>query len=108
LGTEEVTSTMYTDVVDLGNKNPKHIYYIDVVGDWTSFGNSSFLSVSWGKDRDASDISTTAGINNLEENEPFRVRNLGRFRQVTFRVQLTGSTHFVMDRIDMAYNLGRY
>lgn len=95
----------HTDLIDLGTRNFKHIKWVDVLGVFNDeqirlYYTSDPYSGTW------TDTGFVYGTADYAETVSHRWRNLGRHRQVRFKLVFTGSAEMKYIGLEIATNLG--
>lgn len=94
---------LYTDMVDFGNNNYKHIKYVDSLGD---YGNNT-VELGWTFNSDWTGWSSLySRTPSTYPYSPVRYHNLGRARRAAFRQRFIGSSDIAHEGLDIYYNVG--
>lgn len=102
----EYTSYYISPLYDFNSQNMKHIKYVDVIGD---FG-TNVVQLKYTNDSDhGTYVSTnTLAHSSVGRNNPLRFRQLGRARRQGYKIEISGASQFVLEGLEVAYNLGTH
>lgn len=96
------TAQVITESFDGGSSINKYLRYLDIIGE---IGDNT-ITLDYSKRNDSAFIGPQSiNVNVNDSTKNYRVSNIGRFNQVTFRLSFTGG-QIAIDRLDLYYNSG--
>jgi hypothetical protein len=102
----QVSSTIYTEVIDFGTNRYKHIARVDAIGD---YGNNT-LTLSYNQTPNYSqpytEITPTRVPNSFGHNQQISWYNLGAARRFSLTFGMSGAGRGVHTGLDIEYNVG--
>jgi hypothetical protein len=103
------TSYYFTDLLDHDSQNPKHIKWLDVIGDFNAqSGSIPTIAVAYNTADNMLNFTNTTTLTPVDS-YPTRFRNFGSARKHSFKITITGAyTNWRLDGLEIAYNIGQY
>jgi hypothetical protein len=103
-GSANTTAEIVFDIADFGVGWQKHIKYIDVYGD---FGNNT-VNLAWTGKTDYSGWTVYYSKTQPQslKHQALRWHNIGRYRYLAVRLKFMGASNIILDKVEVAYNLG--